>query len=824
MTQAKSVMQRDMSLKHARDNSSLSEEPAEGPSSASLALQQLALALQKSDVQGPCEKVTGARFFHEFMADPSARNAELEEERKKRWAEMNPQDISRVLSSALHHPMRKRRQYDFRLDQRELDVFQETGFVVSERQRAQSFAEMYYRIYTDDLPVFVSADSVLHAWHRSFDAILNELEEKVLSNSIAKVLDGMQRAVPGFVEEGREVSPVVVQADIFLTVAIALLSGEPSLGALGAATESAVSPILAAVMAEARQHVSVFGVERETDFSMMKPRGRYSRTEQLQRYFRCVSWLGRADMRIPPIGSPQVATGRAQLSCALTLLQLANRACVMEELAAFDDLIQQFVGEKDCAGLSELAKVCIDAEVDISESDALSDEQIERVYVALMQCEVGVQRYAGDIHYEDEQLPRSICMMGQRFILDSWMLTSLVYDGKNGLARRVPSALDVALGAFGNEAALPYILDRMHRKSGAEGTEPFVSFRDGIDYSDVLVTARCAIDALGPEQWASSIYGLWMSSLRCLSGPHPWCQSRDCFGTPAWQTREMNVQLASWTQLRHDTVLYAKQGFTCSTCCEYPAGLVEPRPDFWLRMKQMSTSAANMLRSRSANLPDREASVGLTMQEELRSGARSSKLDSPKRLLASMATFLENFGRTMDSLHAIAQKQLDRAALSSEEDAFLKCVMEERHGSGGTRYLGWYPTLFYTSREDSGKREVLITDVHTDPADSNVGDPGCVVHEGVGDVHLMVVVADTSNVPIGESSADRLHGPSCYAGPVFSHYEILAPTGTRLTDGQWKQVLDNGSSCGITKPAHPVWTQPWLVGSEAGDCRPPVSC
>lgn len=263
------------------------------------------------------------------MADPSARNAELEEERKKRKAEMNPQDISRVLSSALHHPMRKRRQYDFCLDQRELDVFQETGFVVSERQRAQSFAEMYYRIYSDDLPVFVSADSVLHAWHRSFDAILNELEEKVLSNSIAKVLDGMQRAVPGFVGKGREVSPVVVQADIFLTVAIALLSGEPPLGALGAATESAVSLILAAVMAEAQQHVSVLGVERETDFSMMKPRGRYSRTEQLQRYFRCVSWLGRADMRIPPIGSPQVATGRVQLSCALTLLQLANRACVM---------------------------------------------------------------------------------------------------------------------------------------------------------------------------------------------------------------------------------------------------------------------------------------------------------------------------------------------------------------------------------------------------------------------------------------------------------------------------------------------------------------
>lgn len=272
----------------------------------------------------------------------------------------------------------------------------------------------------------------------------------------------------------------------------------------------------------------------------------------------------------------------------------------------------------------------------------------------------------------------------------------------------------------------------------------------------------------------------------------------------------MNAQLASWTQLRHDTVLYAKQGFTCCTCCEYPAGLVEPRPEFWLGMQQMSASAAEMLASTPlATMSDSAPAV--PQQDPF----RSSRLDSPKALLTSMAAFLNNFGRTMSKLHTISQKQLERAALSEKEESFLKCVMEERHGSGGTRYLGWYPTLFYTSREDSGKREVLVTDVHTDPADANVGDPGCVVHEGVGDVHVMFVVADTSDKEDGERSADGLNsGLCCYAGPVFSHYEFLAPAGTRLTDEQWQRLLDNGTECGINKPTHPVWTQPWLVDSE----------
>merc|ERR1712100_482355 len=114
-------------------------------------------------------------------------------------------------------------------------------------------------------------------------------------------------------------------------------------------------------------------------------------------------------------------------------------------------------------------------------------------------------------------------------------------------------------------------------------------------------------------------------------------------------------------------------------------------------------------------------------------------------MLSSMAQFFKSFGRTMAQLREIAEAQLGRHELTSEQEHFLKTVMEERHGSGGSRYLGWYPQLFYSSREDSGKREVLVVDVHTDPTDVNTGDPGCVLHEGVGDVNIMLMVANTAS-------------------------------------------------------------------------------
>jgi len=68
------------------------------------------------------------------------------------------------------------RYYDFRLKTNEFAVFQTNGFVVSQRMQRQSFADVFYDIYTDDLPVFVTTDAILQAWHRTFESWLAPVE------------------------------------------------------------------------------------------------------------------------------------------------------------------------------------------------------------------------------------------------------------------------------------------------------------------------------------------------------------------------------------------------------------------------------------------------------------------------------------------------------------------------------------------------------------------------------------------------------------------------------------------------------------------------
>jgi len=71
--------------------------------------------------------------------------------------------------------------YNYVLDTNELGLFMTNGFVVSERLGSASFGDAYYRIFNADLPVFVTADSVLHAWHQSYQRMLEELEELELA-------------------------------------------------------------------------------------------------------------------------------------------------------------------------------------------------------------------------------------------------------------------------------------------------------------------------------------------------------------------------------------------------------------------------------------------------------------------------------------------------------------------------------------------------------------------------------------------------------------------------------------------------------------------
>jgi hypothetical protein len=104
--------------------------------------------------------------------------------------------------------------------------------------------------------------------------------------------------------------------------------------------------------------------------------------------------------------------------------------------------------------------------------------------------------------------------------------------------------------------------------------------------------------------------------------------------------------------------------------------------------------------------------------------------------------------------------------------------------------------------DDAHKWVALVTDVHTDPPDQLAGDPGCVLHQAVGNVDLLLIAIDNGK--------DHM----VYAGPVFSHYEFETPNAVRRTNGEWHETMRSAK-----QGARPDWTRSFVVPGAQPDQR-----
>jgi hypothetical protein len=190
-----------------------------------------------------------------------------------------------------------RRVFDFRLNPTEFAVFQTNGFVVSQRLERRSFADAYYDLYTDELPVFVTVDSILQAWHRSFLTMLAEIEETCFQLTLSNLLVSASAQVPALWTQaaGTVMANGVLDADYFLAVGQSLISGVNNYGSLGQTAR--VTTTLNAINNLQPILFNLFGEIRAVDFSQFTVRGHYANSTRLSRYFRTMMWCGLADFR-----------------------------------------------------------------------------------------------------------------------------------------------------------------------------------------------------------------------------------------------------------------------------------------------------------------------------------------------------------------------------------------------------------------------------------------------------------------------------------------------------------------------------------------------
>ena len=704
------------------------------------------------------------------------------------------------------------RSFDYRLNSAELALLRQNGFVATKRLASRHFSGSFYEIWNNDLPVFISTDALLHAWHRSYENMLIELEEIWFTKVIGEILDAMAQQIPAAQAEGRNevFGASLLDADYFLTVARSLLASTRKASALGQDTR--VQETLAAIAAEQYACFSPFGQPRLVDFSQFKPRGHY---ESMPAYFKTMMWLGRMDLRvggkdtdceaIPYDVSPR------QLGTAIVLTRLLELSGQFSKWQSMDKMLEMFVGWSDSLNFTQFSDLLhssgINTLADVRTVEALTDLQNK-----IEKGELGVQNIRGDafgekLGYSNLSLPRCFAFMGQRFVLDSWAISKVVSPAitwqVNGqrqfVNRRVASGIDVAFSVLHNDQVVPNIIQRINDSSARASTNHMIRWRDGYQFQHNLAAARNIVDQQPDGAWDSNIYMNWLAALRALSAPTTGLGFPDALRTRAWAMKTLNTQMASWTELRHDTLLYAKPTYTNPGLCRYPDGYVEPYIEFWRRLEQMARRTANLIQSAPY-----EGVTSYYYNQIPMSQVQTAQVN-----------FLNLFADRSRTLGDIAEHELRQGRLTTAQMEFIDNMMQDRGmGYSSTRrFDGWYPKLYYKSqiRNDSlgtwdreygsQKYDPLVVDVHNDVPKLDVwedgrmvADPGGILHEAVGRVDLLYVVVNVAGQRV------------MYAGPVMSHYEFETAFPTRKTDSEWETDIQNGAT-----PAPPPWTSSYLV-------------
>lgn len=440
----------------------------------------------------------------------------------------------------------------------ELARLNETGVIVSKTQQFPSFAYGYETLYMQDLPLFISADSILQAVHRSYDDLLRAFEFAIVIQDLDNLLDELRTTLPTLQADAQ----TVVDLDLYLAVAQSLLVGQVAAPVAGADAAEIQAFVSSAEQATGLRKQELFGVSRNIDFSQFTPRGHYTQGSRLSQYFRAMIWLGRIDFRLLETqGDGSQVFHRRQFDAIHALAQLFGEA-QHSRFTRIDAIVRAFVGEPDYMMLPELQRLL----EDLGGAEAAQASTDTAIAQAIVDGGYGVQRIASHLAVNDtsETLPlnRSFALFGQRYTVDSHVFSNVTWDRTEAM-RMLPDPLDVAFAALGNNAAGTLLQPQLQE----------------YQYAGDLQGIRLLVDRHEPNYWTSNLYNTWMGTLRALSTPPT--EGSELVHTLPWARRILNTQLASWAELRHDTILYVKQSYTTTALCEFPDARVEPYPEFY---------------------------------------------------------------------------------------------------------------------------------------------------------------------------------------------------------------------------------------------------
>ena len=451
------------------------------------------------------------------------------------------------------------------------------------------------------------------------------------------------------------------------------------------------------------------------DYTQYEPRGHYEGDPALENYFRCMKWLSRRIFRIEDYKYPE--------DSHIELIQAVMISRMLQESPTDMQLWEKIYNVTTLlAGTADsITPVMVQKATENVFATNFTLSQLENASnIEKLRAEFKKPEYPESqiipvpLEYPGQIPLKYVQFMGERYVPDSYVFQQDTYPYISD-ATRLPKGLEVMATMLGSNRA-----DQLLEEE--KQTYP--------ELESQMNKLKTEFENYTADDWKRNVYCNWFYTLEPLLVEFN--QSYPLFmQTEAWQDEKLNTALSSWTQLRHDYILYAKQTDVPSSWGPRAYGYVEPIPEFYNRL-------ASLCRKIDTELSNEDA------------------------LPQKYHDHLNGLANELDNFEIYAQKIVNHHTLTIEEQNDIHLF--------GLWLIGFF------SGGIKEEEPTLVADVCTNSF------TGKVLHEGVGKFNPIIIIYEQ---PDGITLAG--------VGFVMSYYEFTEENFNRITDSEWKERAEKGT-------------------------------
>ena len=681
------------------------------------------------------EETSGKKFSPRYTKEQlafteriRAREAEL---RKLNFKPADSKDV--VNMDNLINPFQLK-EFDSKL----YNMLGRNGFAIVPAEHNQLF-HVYEKNDYADFPSFVTTDLYLQLFHLYFDCVLRDVEEKHLDSLMIVFSSQMEAEMKTLTSsQDAEVKAAAEFGQAWFAVASWLFSHDKA--PASAATLNVPEAYKKMVMEEITKAIDAengysdileyFPPEEMFGYSLFRPRGHYTRSKVCSRYFRGMMWLQTAHF------------GTNKPSKMKQIALIANVFNQQPKLSAIYNKVSEpityLMGTPDNVTIIQVAnrikEMGLPIEQLLSSRKEMANLTKDIEEIAKRQMRIELKKTRGSKYVVD--------IMPQRYQPDAEALITTTDQDSPVSLRPCPKGLDwmAVMGLPGAERILIDELKETQRWTG---------------FPKALTTAR---KKAATTPWEACVANQWMYTLQSLGDS---AQSLPYFmQSPQWQKKNLNTALASWAELKHDAILYAKQPMLaeCGDGGPEPPvvkGYVEPNVKFWEKAIALVTRMDKVLTT--YNLQTEKAKA---VYERIKEMAEFCRDISKKEL---------NGGKITDEEY----NQIEIIG-STVENISLELVSEDNE-----MLQGWSDVV------STDKKVAVVADVFTASGENVAINDKCVLYEGVGPAYEIYVVVEID----GSLYLTR--------GAVLSYREFTRLlSDPRMTDEEWQEELKKSPTGG----------------------------